>query len=404
MTGLKDDAISIEMIEYYQATCNILPSIFTPAESQLLRDANNLSDFKEEFNNWKISILENDCESGSEIAITLFEWFQAEEVSEWDEIVAILKRIVHELEMNNVLPQNQMLHWHQIGILLNRLGQQKDALDAINRSLTLSNQINIDFSAPNYYEAGIIYRDSGKYSLALEMFEKAETTAQKNEDLKTTIYAKGQGANIWAIRGDFQKTIDILNGTLELWNQFPDEEDRNYRHTTLHTLGRTLVQMHHYQEALAPLKESLNIKLRIPERFDSIMRTRSYYAEALAKSGKIDEALAILLPEDIDKSSEMGNYMYSATAYRVLSQIFFSKDDIFHAQQYGNRAVELSNLSRNPIIEIETLIWIIILNFKNKNLFHSIYFLRKLMSATIRLDMPVMQKITLILNRLVHRS
>jgi len=49
-----------------------------------------------------------------------------------------------------------MLHWHQIGILLNRLGQQKDALDAINRSLALSNQINVDFSAPNYYEAGII--------------------------------------------------------------------------------------------------------------------------------------------------------------------------------------------------------------------------------------------------------
>jgi len=222
------------------------------------------------------------------------------------------------------------------------------------------------------------------------MFEKAETTALRNEDLKTTIYAKGQVANIWAIRGDLQKTIDILNVTLELWNQFPDEEDRNYRHTTLHTLGRTLVQMHHYQEALAPLKESLNIKLRIPERFDSIMRTRSYYAEALAKSGKIDEALAILLPEDIDKSSEMGNYMYSATAYRVLSR-FFLKDDIFHAQQYGNRAVELSNYQES-IIEIETLIWIIILNFKNKNLFHSIYFLRKLMSAIIRLDMPVKQK------------
>lgn len=394
------DQFRDEIFDLNQELRDFTKSIFTMDLCKKILEKNDHSMLINEVNNWRLAILNHDVDIGSEMAILLFEWIHSENQSDWENIILDWKHLIDKLSKHGTKQENQIYLWHQIGILLTRLGRQKEALQAFEKSLDISNNLKIEFFASNFYETGIIYRDSGKFTQAFEMFRKSENSAIRTGDLKTAIYAQGQKANILTIQGSYQEAINILKQSLILWNQFPEERDRNLRHTTLHTLGRILVQTQQYEEAIQSLNESLHLKLKTSGRFDSIIRTKSYFTEALLNLGRIDDALNMLDAEEIEKCSEMGNYLYAATAFRILSRIYFIQKDTFHAFLYANRSVETAILSGNPATEIETMSWSISLHLRKWKLFYVINYIPKLIRSIFRLKLPFNQKVNLIFIRL----
>jgi tetratricopeptide (TPR) repeat protein len=260
------------------------------------------------------------------------------------------------------------LLWRQLGILEASTGEFSLAIEHFQNSSKIGEKLGDNIIiGDNYFEVGLILRNQGEYVQAWESFINAENSVRAINHYKTMVYSQGQRANLLAVWGRFDDAIDLLKQSLSLWEKFDVMEDRNMRHTTLHTLGRIYLQTDRVKDAKEVLLESLKLKEASGERYDSTMRTRSLLADACIALGNYSEAKEHISEASIETSIRIGSYLYAAESLRTLSRIYCFENDYIQSERLAKRSLEIAQIANNPLTQIETIIWIIQLSFLQKN-------------------------------------
>ena len=315
--------------------------------------------FQEDRSNWLAAIKQHDISTSIEIAIQLFEFYLADDEIERTRLMEIWQKLA---ERANAKSRSLAILLHQLGILETSQGNLPGGQEYLLKSIRLQEQLgDVLMLGNDYYELGLVYRNRGNYQDAWDAFNKSIRYARETENLKTVIYSQGQLANILALQSHFVEALEILRQSMEIWNQFPTEADRDLRHTTLHTLGRIYIQNGQFRDAKEVLLESLDLKEKVQERFDATLRTRAMLAEACLNLGEFEDAECCLTEEMTDRAEKIGSYLYAASAFKVLSQLKFVRRDFVEAKRLANRAMTSAQSSNTPLTKFEVALWLLAL-------------------------------------------
>lgn len=342
---------------------------YTLERCKILIAENQKETFQKERANWIKAISLHTSQTAVEIATLLFEWYFANQETERADVLRIWKKLLERSGESQGMPRETAILLRQIGILQVSRGYLNDAEKYLRQSTQISEQVQDQILVGNnYYELGLIYRNAGKYKPAWDAFITAVESSKKTGNLKAQIYAQGQLANILAVQGDFDKAINILKETLNLWKKFPESGDRDMSHTTLHTLGSIYIQNGQPLDAIEVLKQSLYLKQKLKERFDLLVRTDTMLAEAFISLGQFDQAQNCLAEADVESCAKMGSYLYAATSFKTLSQLHFAQNNFHQAQRFANRALDVARQSNNPLVEFDVLLWIFSADWQRRRL------------------------------------
>jgi tetratricopeptide (TPR) repeat protein len=357
--------------------------------------------FREERINWMRAIHLHSPQTAIEIAELLFEWYFADPDIERAEVLTVWQKLLQSVDGSYALTKSSASLWRQMGILQGSRGYLEEAELHLRKALELSVQLqNLLMIGNSYYELGLIYRNTGDYQRAREAFNNSMANSAEAGNLKALIYAKGQLANVLAVEGDLNSAINLLEECLETWEQFLDPAERNMAHTTLHTLGRTYVENGQYVEAVDALKKSLALKAVVTERFDTVLRTRALLAEAFCNLGQPAQARNYLGEADIERCVKMGSYLYAASAFKTLSQIFFLEKNFLQAERMANRALDSANQSNNPHTQFDILLWIFSSNFRRMRLLAIVRHIHVFLNALFNMHLSPWQFARLVFRRL----
>ncbi len=359
--------------------------------------------FKEERINWIKAIGLHSSQAAIEIATLLFEWYFANEETERIDVLRIWQQLLKQAGDSLGATREAAIILRQISIIQVSRGNFDDAREYLLRSTAIGEKIQDQILiGNNYYELGLIYRNAGRYKQALDSFINATKLSKETGNTKALLYSEGQRANLLAVQGNFTEAIHILKESIEAWQQFSDINDRNMAHTTLHTLGNIYLQNGEPAKAVAVLQESLFLKERGKERFDLIVRTRTILAEAYLRQGQFEMAKHYLIEADVESCAKMGSYLYAATAFKTLSQIYFLQQNFPQSQRLANRALDVAKQSNNPLITFDVLLWIFSAKWRQKHLLQMVALIPILLKTLLKIRVSPHQFLKLALRRLSY--
>lgn len=381
-----------EIIALRQKSKAILSNIYTVDECKktlkrvLTVDiVKDVISFRRDRYNWLRAVQTHPTVTGSEIAILLFDSYFGDNDIERLQMAKIWKKILQKSESEKINNKNLALLWRQLGILEASIGEFNAAIEHFEKSSVIGQKLGDNIVVgDNYFEVGLILRNQGKYVQAWDSFINAENSALSINHYKTIVYSQGQRANLLAIQGKFDSAIDLLNESLSLWEKFETDEDKNMKHTTLHTLGRIYLQIGRAEEAKKALLESLKLKEISEERFDATIRTRSLLTDACIIMGEYSEAKEYISEEIIETSIRIGSYLYAAESLRTLSHIFYLEKDFQKSERIARRSLEIAQIANNPFIQLDSIIWILQFSYLQKKIFLMLSVLLPLISVIFR--------------------
>lgn len=367
-------------------------------ECLALVELNDKNVFKEDKNNLLEAFIQHEPKIGIEAATQLFEFYYADDSVGRSKLMGIWKKFADKAEAGS---SQLAILWRQLGMLENSQGNLESALDYFSRSIAIQEALNDKLMlGMDYYELGLVYRNLGDYKLSWDTFKRAEQFSQETGNLKVVIYSQGQLANILSVQSRFNEAVDLLLNSLKIWEQFPAQADRDMRHTTLHTLGRTYLQIGEFQKAKEVLIESLRLKGNVQERFDVTLRTRAILAEACINLGEYEEAGFYLSEEIIDKGETIGSYLYSASAYKTLSQLSLAQGKKAEAKRLAKRALAVAEMSNNQLTEFEVVLWLLLLDLRLYNLVGLFKWTLRLIRGLLKLRLSPFEIVKLIFRRI----
>lgn len=401
LMGLKT-AERAELIAFYKEYKDVKTQAFDLAECRELVAQNDRPTFREDRVNWLLAIQQHAPGEGAEIATQLFEYYLADEDTERASLLRVWENLAGKIQKQGTDFRNLALLWQQMGILATSQGRLDNALNYFQNAAQDIQQTDDNILLGNiYYEIGIVYRNIGDYSNAWQTFEKSTEYARAAGNIKTVIYAQGQLANLLAVQSRFPEAIEILKNSLPDWESLPSESDRNMKHTTIHTLGRTYLQNGQYREAKETLQESLRIKEMVNERFDITLRTRATLAEVCINLGEFQEADQYLREEDIDKLERSGSYLYSASAYKTLSQLRYAQGNHSESRRLADRALDIADQSNNPLTQFEVLLWALPSRLRRLDIVGFMLLFPRFLRVFFRLRLSPLEIIKLVIKRLL---
>lgn len=362
----------------------------------------NIVVFRKDRRNWLRAVQVHPISTGSEIASLLFDSYFADDDIERSEMLKIWEKLIAKAQDTEANSRNTALLLRQLGILNASIGNYDIAINHFKRSSEIGKMLKDNIIlADNYFEVGLILRNQGKYNQAWDSFINSEKHAGSINHYKTIVYSQGQRANLLAIQSDFEGAINLLRDSLQIWEKFERVEDKNMRHTTLHTLGRIYMQSGRMKDAKDTLLESLRLKELVGERYDATLRTRASLAEISISLGDFSEAKNYITEESVETSFRIGSYLYAADALKTLSQIYFWEENYVQANRLAKRSLDISQIANIPLSELDTLLWIIQLYLKQKNYLGVISVFPPLAKAFFSLRLTNKQAFALIMQRRV---
>jgi len=356
--------------------------------------------FRKDRYNWLRAVQTHPVATGSEIALLLFDSYFGDDDIERNQMAGIWKKLLNKMQAYEIDQKNFALLWRQLGILEASTGEFKFAVEHFQNSTKIAEKLGDNIIiGDNYFEVGLILRNQGEYTQAWESFINAEKSVQGMNHYKTIVYSQGQRANLLAIGGRFDDAIDLLKQSLSLWEKFDAIEDKNMRHTTLHTLGRIYLQIGRVKDAKEAVLESLKLKDASGERYDSTMRTRSLLADVCIAMGNYSEAKEYISEESIETSIRIGSYLYAAESLRTLSRVHYFENNYIQSERLAKRSLEISQIANNPLTQIDTIIWVMQLSFLQKKFFVLLSILVPLIKAINSLKLTPVQFYNLFIQR-----
>lgn len=126
--------------------------------------------------------------------------------------------------------ESLMYIYNLLGIILDKMGDQEQALQQYNRYLSLARERgekNDEAAALN--NIALIYKSKGQYDVALQYFEQSNNL-RSNEDEKAVTY--NNIAMVYADKGEYGKAIEYLKKALTI-----DERTGDYHALAIHSLN-----------------------------------------------------------------------------------------------------------------------------------------------------------------------
>jgi len=348
--------------------------------------------------NWIKVLRESPWEDAAHIATLLFEYFQAR--GDWEIIRAMWNRLAEARVIGEPEAKLKVVLLHQLGILLTDLAESDEARHRLDEALALAQTMRLrERESSILYELGVYYRNQGQYKKAENLLERALQLANETGDIMKAQFIIGQLANLQAVRGNLDQAVKTLEASLQEWQRLENEADRMMSHTTLHALGRILIQQHRYEEAEGVLTKSLAYKQRVEARADSIARTQSLLAEVYVGSGRYQVAEEMLV-ECIQTSKEIGDYLYLAVSQKTLAFLRFKQRRYREAEVLLTQASGIALRSENPPIRIEVAVWRILMGMLVLRFMSVWYGIRELVEAIKDLNISPIAILRLIMLRI----
>jgi len=170
---------------------------------------------------------------------------------------------------------------NNIGEIFRAQGKYSEALERYEKALQIAERIeNLGGKAIYLNNIGMIYKTQGNYPEALERYEKALQIADQTGDLSgKAIYLNNIGL-IYKTQGNYPEALKRLEKALQIAEQLGNLSGKA---TRLHNIGMVYDALGNYREALKRLEEALQI--------DEQLGNLSGKAVALNDIGEIFRAL-----------------------------------------------------------------------------------------------------------------
>lgn len=171
------------------------------------------------------------------------------------------------------------------------LGEHRDALELLQRAEAAAERENDrETASASAYLLGYVHRDLENYNLALKYFQDALASAQALGNLRRVIMALNEIGNVYGFRQDFAAAFSYKERSLALARQHGETE---LLANGLHDMGEMQLMRGDPEKALPLLREALAIDRRIGLQRGIILSLYTI-ANIQRRLGRRGEALAAL--------------------------------------------------------------------------------------------------------------
>ncbi len=192
---------------------------------------------------------------------------------------------------------------------------------------------------------GIIYRQRGNYSEALESLFKSLTI---NQAIRDTFAMSGDYNNIatvYSTQGEYEKALEYHNRSLEI--KINQKELRKTA-TSYNNIGVIYWKMKELDKALENYQKSLEIQEQVNDKM-GLAGSYINIGEVYTEQGRYDEALNYL-NQAIQLSNEINDRVSLIYSLVGLGQTHSRKGNLMMAKKYFQRAIEVAEEIGYPTI------------------------------------------------------
>ena len=222
---------------------------------------------------------------------------------------------------------------NNISTLYHAQGDYETALAYLKQSLTIWQQIGDKAGeGTTLNNLSQIYDAQGDYATALMCLKQSLAIQQQIGDIKGESVTLNNISQILQVQGDYETALEYSKRDLAICQQIGDKAGEG---ATLNNISQIYDAQGDYATALGYLKQSLTIRQQIGDKagegttlsnIGSIYHAQGDYATALAY---LKQALAIM--------QQIGNIQGESVILNNLSQIFKAQDDYEMALEYSKR-------------------------------------------------------------------
>lgn len=197
---------------------------------------------------------------------------------EWDKALENYNRslqIDESLENDLIYKVRKLLTLNSIGLVYNRIGEKKKALEFFEKALNAIRLIPERDDFAKNFEAvilnniGLIYHFFGEPKKALENYEESLAIQEKINDLyfiDSLALTYGNLAEVYSFLGENKKSLELIQKSLELYRQTPQKvkdlaRNRSIEATVLNNLGLIYKMTGDFRKAFEYYNQSLNIAI-----------------------------------------------------------------------------------------------------------------------------------------------
>ena len=196
--------------------------------------------------------------------------------------------------------KNVAVSLHAMGVCLIDMNKHDEAMDYLQLALKIKEQVSSDLKRDTSFAAtlhamGVCLLDINKHDESLEYLRVLKIKEEMSVELHTDkILTKTLRNNM----NKHDKALHYLQQALKIKEQVSLDLNRDKSFaTTLHTIGRCLLDMNNYEEALNYLKRAMKIEEQVSlnlSRNESFAITLHEIGRCLLNMNKYDEALDYL--------------------------------------------------------------------------------------------------------------
>jgi tetratricopeptide (TPR) repeat protein len=229
------------------------------------------------------------------------------------------------------------------------LGRVDEARNQLGRALSIAHN-ETSVRAKALQEMSELCRNHGEFDCALAYAKESVQISHELIDYQTEAYASSVIADIKAIQGKIDQSLQLREQILQLCEQ----GDYPYgKASTLNNMAYVIAQQGDIDRALALWNHSLEIYERIGEIKGKAI-TLSNMAGVIAEQGDIGRALQ-LWQESLEISERIGDVKGKAATLHNMARVIAQQGDIDRALQLWQESLEISERIGDVQVKATTL-------------------------------------------------
>jgi len=255
----------------------------------------------------------------------------------------------HKLAEAQGLQKDQANALRLIGISYGKQGIFNEALDWLNRALSLNLKIGNSIEAAKCYSnIGIIHHEKGSYSLALEYFHKSLDISETIGDKRRISYMYNNIGNLHESQRSYDLALEYFQKSLQVKKDLGDTRGMS---ASYHNIGVIQRKKGEYDLAINNYRESLRICEELDDNI-GMSNTYSSLASIFIDKGELDAAnehyqKALRLSETFGEkhttSRILGNIAMLHRRMGNLAEVPIEREKQYHlALKYAERGLEIA--------------------------------------------------------------
>jgi tetratricopeptide (TPR) repeat protein len=256
---------------------------------------------------------------------------------------------LHDLTERMQEETNGSTGWHRLGRLLIKLGQFNKAEELYE--ILLKQTTDEDEKAHLYHMLGLIKKNQGKYTEAIEFYEKSFKAKQKilsptDPNLIATYSSIG---SVYCNMGEYSKALSYYEKALEIYQKTlpPNHPDLA---TSYNNIGSVYDSMGEYSKALSYYEKALEIYQKtLPPNHPDLATSYNNIGLVYNNMGKYSKALSYYEKAlEIRQKTLPPNHPELAISYNNIGLVYNNMGEYSKALSYYEKALEIYQKTLPP--------------------------------------------------------